>query len=114
MAPMAHLSRKVRWAVACADRQAAPFFKEYTGRQGVVAFMEAMDVVEMTAFDIKAVFGEGDLVVVWLHMAFTAPTGRTVDMDETQIGRLRRQGGGRRPLPRHPGRGCGLCLTTRA
>ena len=47
--------------------------------------MEAMDVVEMTAFEIKAVFGEGDLVVVWLHMAFTAPTGRTVDMDETQI-----------------------------
>jgi ketosteroid isomerase-like protein len=85
MAPMAHLSRKVRWAVACADRDAAPFFKEYTGRQGVVAFMEAMDVVDMTDFQIKAVFGEGDLVVVWLHMAFTAPTGRSVDMDETQI-----------------------------
>jgi len=85
LAPMAHLSKKVRWAVACADRDAAPFFKEYTGRQGVVAFMEAMDVVDMTAFEIKAVFGEGDLVVVWLHMAFTAPTGRSVDMDETQI-----------------------------
>ena len=85
MAPMAHLSRKVRWAVACADRQAAPFFKEYTGRQGVVAFMQDMDVVEMTDFQIKAVIGEGDLVVVWLHMAFTAPTGRSVDMDETQV-----------------------------
>ena len=85
MAPMAHLSRNVRWAVACADRDAAPFFKEYTGRQGVVAFMEAMDVVEMTDFEIKAVFGEGDLVVVWLHMAFIAPSGRTVDMDETQV-----------------------------
>ena len=85
MAPMAHLSRKVRWAVACADRQAAPFFKEYTGRQGVVAFMQDMDVVEMNDFQIKAVIGEGDLVMVWLHMAFTAPTGRTVDMDETQI-----------------------------
>jgi ketosteroid isomerase-like protein len=85
MAPMAHLSRKVRWAVACADRDAAPFFKEYTGRQGVVAFMEAMDVVDMTAFEIKAVVGQGDLVFVWLHMAFTAPTGRVVDMDETQI-----------------------------
>ncbi|HXQ61167.1 MAG TPA: nuclear transport factor 2 family protein [Acidimicrobiales bacterium] len=85
MAPMAHLSRKVRWAVACADRDAAPFFKEYTGRQGVVAFMEAMDVVDMTAFDIRAVFGEGDHVAVWLHMAFTTPTGRTVDMEETQI-----------------------------
>ncbi len=85
MAPMAHFSRKVRWAVACADRQAAPFFKEYIGRQGVVAFMQDMDVVEMTDFEIKAIVGEGDLVMVWLHMAFTAPTGRSVDMDETQI-----------------------------
>jgi ketosteroid isomerase-like protein len=85
LAPMAHLSRNVRWAVSCSDRDAAPFFQEYTGRQGVVAFMQAMDVVDMTAFDIKAVVGEGDLVFVWLHMAFTAPTGRTVDMDETQV-----------------------------
>ena len=85
MAPMAHLSRKVRWAVACADRQAAPFFKEYIGRQGVAAFMQDMDVVDMTDFQIKAVIGEGDLVMVWLHMAFIAPTGRAVDMDETQI-----------------------------
>ena len=85
VSPMAHFSRKVRWAVACADREAAPFFKEYTGRQGVLAFMEAMDVVVMTDYQIKAVFGEGDLVFVWLHMAFTAPTGRSVDMEETQI-----------------------------
>jgi ketosteroid isomerase-like protein len=85
LAPMAHLSRKVRWAVACADRDAAPFFKEYTGRQGVVAFMQDMDVVEMTDFEIKAVVGHDDLVFVWLHMAFIAPTGRTVDMDETQV-----------------------------
>ena len=85
LAPMAHLSRKVRWAVACADRDAAPFFKEYTGRPGVVAFMQDMDVVHMTAFEIKAVVGQGDLVFVWLHMAFIAPTGRAVDMDETQV-----------------------------
>jgi ketosteroid isomerase-like protein len=85
MAPMAHLSKKVRWAVACSDREAAPFFKEYTGRQGVAAFMQDMDSVTMTAFDIRAVFGEGNLVCVFLHMAFTAPTGRTVDMEETQI-----------------------------
>jgi ketosteroid isomerase-like protein len=85
MAPMAHLSRKVRWAVATDDRDAAPFFKEYTGRQGVLAFMEDMDVVDMTHFEIKAVFGQGDLVAVWLRMAFTTPSGRTVDMDETQI-----------------------------
>ena len=85
LSPMGHFSKTVRWAVACRDRQAAPFFKEYTGRQGVAAFMADMAVVEMSAFDVKAVFGEGDLVAVRLHMAFTAPTGRTVDMDETQI-----------------------------
>jgi ketosteroid isomerase-like protein len=88
MAPMAHLARKVRWAVNTARRDAAPFFGEYHGRQGVAAFMEAMDTVEMTSFEIKSVVGEGDLVMVWLHMAFTAPTGRTVDMDETQVWRF--------------------------
>jgi ketosteroid isomerase-like protein len=92
MAPMSHLAKDVRWAVACADRHAAPFFGEYTGRQGVLAFMQAMDVVTMNDFQIKAVIGEGDLVAVWLHMAFTAPTGRTVDMDETQIWRFRPDG----------------------
>jgi ketosteroid isomerase-like protein len=85
LAPMAHMSRNVRWAVACTDRQAAPFFKEYNGRQGIAAFMQDMDVVEMTAFEVKSVFGQGDLVCVRLHMAFTTPTGRGVDMDETQI-----------------------------
>jgi ketosteroid isomerase-like protein len=85
LAPMAHLSKKVRWAVACTDREAAPFFKEYHGRPGVAAFMADMDVVDMTDYEIKAVFGDGDVVVVWLHMAFTAPTGRAVDMEEIQI-----------------------------
>jgi ketosteroid isomerase-like protein len=85
MAPMAHLARTVRWAVATSDRDAAPFFGEYTGRQGVVAFMEAMDTVDMTDFQIKSVFGHGDHVCVFLHMAFTTPTGGSVDMDETQI-----------------------------
>lgn len=85
LAPMAHMARKVRWAVACADRSVVPFFKEYTGRQGVAAFLADMDVVDMTAFEVKSVFGQGDHVCVVLHMAFTTPTGRSVDMDETQV-----------------------------
>jgi ketosteroid isomerase-like protein len=88
MAPMAHFSKKLRWAVACTDREAAPFFKEYTGRQGVAAFMQDMDVVTMNDFRILDIFGEGELVTVLLHMAFTAPTGRTVDMDEIQLWRF--------------------------
>jgi ketosteroid isomerase-like protein len=89
MAPMRHMAKDVRWTVNCADADAAPFFGEYHGRQGVAAFFEAMDVVDMTSFDIKAVIGDGDLVMVWLHMAFTTPTGRSVDMDETQVWRFR-------------------------
>jgi ketosteroid isomerase-like protein len=88
MAPMAHFSKKLRWAVACADRDAAPFFKEYTGRQGVAAFMQDMDVVTMNDFRILDIFGDGDLVTVLLHMAFTTPTGGTVDMDEIQLWRF--------------------------
>jgi ketosteroid isomerase-like protein len=86
---MASMARDVRFAVNCADPDAAPFFGEYRGRQGVAAFFEAMDVVDMTSFEIKAVIGEGDLVMVWLHMAFTTPAGRSVDMDETQVWKFR-------------------------
>jgi ketosteroid isomerase-like protein len=85
MTPLAHMAPHIRWAVACADRRAAPFFKEYHGRRGVADFMQDMGVVDMTDFEIKDIFGHNDRVLVWLHMAFTAPTGRTVDMDETQI-----------------------------
>ncbi len=87
LAPMAHLSRKVRWAVNCTDRDAAPFFKEYTGRQGVAAFMEDMNVT-MSDFQLKAIFGQDDYVVVWIHVVYTTPKGRVVDMDEAQIWRF--------------------------
>jgi len=85
MAPMAHLSKDVRWAVNTADREAAPWFGKYRGRQGVVAFFEAMSVVTMNMFETRAVIGDGDLVVVLLHMAFTSPKQREVEMDEVQV-----------------------------
>ena len=89
LTPMAHFAKDVRWAINCADRSAAPYFAEYRGRQGVAAFFEAMDVVRITAFDVKEVSGKGDVVWAWLHIAFTAPSGRTVDMDEAQIWKFR-------------------------
>jgi len=88
MAPMAHLSKDVRWAVNTADRSAAPWFGEFRGRQGVAAFFEAMSVVTMKNFETQAVIEDGDLVVVLLHMGFTSPKQREVDMDEVQVWRF--------------------------
>lgn len=82
---MGYLARDVRWAVNTMDRQAAPWFEEYRGRAGVAAFFEAISQVDVTDFEIKAVIGEGDVVVVWLHFACTVPNGRCIDMDETQV-----------------------------
>lgn len=85
---MAHFSRDVRWAVNSADKDAAPWFKEYTGRQGLLAFFEDMSQVTMNDFVLEDVVGEGDVVVALLHMAFTTPGGGQVDMDETQVWRF--------------------------
>jgi len=86
---MAHMAKDVRWAIKCEDRSAAPFFAEYRGRQGVAAFFEAMHVVTVTKFEIWELFGEGDVVFADLDIAWTAPTGGSVDMEEVQVWRFR-------------------------
>jgi ketosteroid isomerase-like protein len=86
---MAHMAKDVRWAISCEDRSAAPFLAEYSGRQGVHAFFEAMHVVDVTAFDVKEIVGDGDTVWALLHIAWTAPTGRKVDMNEAQVWKFR-------------------------
>ncbi len=85
---MAHFARDARWVVNSADRDAAPWFKEYTGRQGILAFFEDMSQVTMENFVLKDVIGEQDVVVALLHMVFTTPGGGRVDMDETQVWRF--------------------------
>jgi ketosteroid isomerase-like protein len=82
---MSHLARDIRWEVNTMNREAAPWFKQYRGRSGVVEFFEALSQVEMRDFAVKAVVGGGDLVTVWLHLEFASPSGRSVDMDEVQI-----------------------------
>jgi len=83
---MAHLAKNVHWRVNVTDREAAPWFGDYRGRQGVLAFFEAMtNAAEVTTYDILSIVGDGDVVVVWLHLAFAFPDGRQVDMDETQV-----------------------------
>jgi ketosteroid isomerase-like protein len=85
LAVMGHVAKDVRWAVAAADRDAAPWFGVYEGKRSLPAFFAELAALDFTDFTLKAVLADGDLVVTWLHVAFTAPTGRTVDMEEVQI-----------------------------
>ena len=88
IAVMGRVSRDVRWAVNVADREAAPWFGEYVGKRSLPAFFEALSTVTFSDFTLKAVLSEGDLVITWLHVAFTAPGGGQVDTEEVQIWRL--------------------------
>jgi len=85
MFAIGHLARDVRWSVNVADRGAAPWFGEYRGRRGALAFYEAMSVVDLTTYDVRSIVGDDEVVMVWLHMEFTAPSGRAVAMDEVQV-----------------------------
>ncbi len=85
LAVMGHVSKDVRWAVAATDRDAAPWFGVYEGKRSLPDFFAELAKLEFTEFSLKAVLAEGDLVVTWLHVAFTTPTGRSVDMEEVQI-----------------------------
>lgn len=85
---IAHTAHDIRWAVNTMNREAAPWFAEYKGRRGVLAFFEALSQVNLREFTVKAVFGEGDLVVAWLHVEYDWPGGGEVKMDEAQIWRF--------------------------
>ena len=88
LAVMGLVARDVRWAVNAADRTAAPWFKVYEGKRSLPEFFAELARVTFTDFTLKATLSEGDLVVTWLHVAFTTPTGGSVDMEEVQIWRL--------------------------
>jgi ketosteroid isomerase-like protein len=86
---MAHVTKDVRWAVAVTDREAAPWFPEYVGKRSLPEFFEKLSCVEFSDFTVKHIIAEGDLVVTWLHVAFTSPLGKKVDTEEVQIWTLR-------------------------
>ncbi len=85
---MSLVARDVRWAVNAADREAAPWFGVYEGKRSLPAFFEELAKLTFTDFTLKALLAEGDLVMTWLHVAFTGPNGRGVDMEEVQIWQL--------------------------
>lgn len=88
LAVMAHVTDDVEWSVCAADRDAAPWFGVYRGRRALPTMFEALSVIHFDDFTLRRVLADGDLVVTWLHVAFTAPGGASVDTEEVQIWEL--------------------------
>ena len=88
LAVMGLVAKDVRWAVNAADRDAAPWFRVYEGKRSLPDFFAELAQLTFTDFTLKAMLSDGDLVVTWLHVAFTSPSGGEVDMEEVQIWRL--------------------------
>ncbi len=88
VAVMGMVDRNVRWAVSAADRDAAPWFGVYEGKRSLPDFFAQLAELDFSEFELKALLSDGDLVMTWLHVAFTSPKGRPVDMEEVQIWRL--------------------------
>jgi ketosteroid isomerase-like protein len=88
LAVMGMVSKDVRWAVNASDREAAPWFGVYQGKRSLPDFFAELAKLTFHDFSLKAVLSDGDLVMTWLHVAFTSPLGREVDMEEVQIWQL--------------------------
>jgi ketosteroid isomerase-like protein len=88
LAVMGMVSKDVRWAVNAEDREAAPWFGVYQGKRSLPDFFAELAKLTFTDFTLKAILSDGDLVMTWLHVAFTSPLGRDVDMEEVQIWQL--------------------------
>ena len=88
LAVMGLVAKDVRWAVNAADRDAAPWFGIYEGKRSLPDFFAELARLTFSDFTLKAMLSDGDLVITWLHVAFTSPKGRDVDMEEVQIWRL--------------------------
>jgi ketosteroid isomerase-like protein len=85
---MGLVTKDVRWVVNATDREAAPWFGVYEGKRSLPDFFAQLAELTFTDFNLKAVLTDGDLVMTWLHVAFTSPKGRGVDMEEVQIWQL--------------------------
>ena len=88
LAVMGMVDRNVRWAVSAADSDAAPWFGVYEGKRSLPDFFAELAELDFGEFTLKALLADGDLVMTWLHVAFTSPKGRAVEMEEVQIWRL--------------------------
>jgi len=88
LALMGLLSRDVQLTVGAGQPDAAPWFGVYHGKRGVLQFLEQLATIGPVEITDKALVADGDLVVAWIHIAFSGPNGRAVDMDEAHFWRL--------------------------
>lgn len=88
LALMGHLAPDIRWSVGAGSPAAAPWFGVYHGKREVLRLMS--DLADVGPFEItdKAMVAEGDLVVTWIHVTYSGPNGRAVDIDEAHFWRL--------------------------
>jgi len=88
LALMGHLARDIRWSVGAGSPEAAPWFGVYHGKREVLQMMG--DLADAGPFEITdiAMVAEDDLVVTWVHVTFSGPNGRAVDIDEAHLWRL--------------------------
>lgn len=79
----------VRWTVQCAEPGPVPWFGEFRGKEEVPRFFQGLASATFTDFSPRAMVADGELVMVWLHVALTGPSGTAVDMSEVHIWQLR-------------------------
>jgi ketosteroid isomerase-like protein len=88
LALMGYLAPEIRWEVHAADPEGAPWFGVYHGKREVLQFLENIAAIGPVEITERALAAQGDLVVIWVHVKFCGPHGRTVDTDEAQFWRL--------------------------
>ena len=101
LAVMGHVSRDVRWTVNAADPTPHPGSASTRASGACRTSWTTSPRSTSPRSTDKALLADGDLVVTWIHVAFTSPNGRAVD-----IGRGPDLAPGRRQdrLGRHPAR----------
>ena len=85
---MGHLSRDVQMTVGTGQPDATPWFGVYHGKRGVLQFLENARAIGPMEVTEKALVAEGELVVAWVHVSFSGPNGRAVDVDEAHFWRV--------------------------
>jgi uncharacterized protein len=73
-----HVAEDVEWDYGLAST-GIPWLQERSGRAGVAAFFESLAGFQIQKFDIKAILGQGQLVLALIEVeAVVARTGRKV------------------------------------
>jgi ketosteroid isomerase-like protein len=82
-----HLTEDCDWEYASTEDHEVPWLRRRRGREGAVGFFEALAALDFERFEVKAVLGEGDLVVALcdLDAKVRANGHRVREIDEAHI-----------------------------